>query len=147
MGEQRKGPKAHGIEGTGESHRDHYIKNTDRNQENRYFEGTEENYGDYDTDDAGGNYKDPIEGFSEEGYKGKNLPLRDSRKGIQVTVNGGSITLSGKKSYIFVDVFDAIGFNLNESKGRSVVMRLNGEEPMYTAPLHAGDTIEIYWEG
>ena len=66
---------------------------------------------------------------------------------LEIVVNGSPVTLTGKKSYIFVDAFDAIGFNLNESKGRSVAMRLNGEEPTYTAPLHAGDTLEIYWEG
>ncbi|MCI9647486.1 MAG: hypothetical protein HFH40_11940 [Lachnospiraceae bacterium] len=66
---------------------------------------------------------------------------------LEIVVNGSPVTLKGKKSYIFVDAFDAIGFNLNESKGRSVAMRLNGEEPTYTAPLHAGDTLEIYWEG
>ena len=66
---------------------------------------------------------------------------------MEIVVNGSPVTLKGKKSYIFVDAFDAIGFNLNESKGRSVAMRLNGEEPTYTAPLHAGDKLEIYWEG
>ena len=64
-----------------------------------------------------------------------------------VVANGEPVTLTGKSSYIFVDVFDAIGFDLNAFKGRSVFMRLNGQEPTYTAPLRQGDAIEIRWEG
>ena len=79
----------------------------------------------------------------ETGWKGR----KPEGSVLEIVVNGSPVTLKGKKSYIFVDAFDAIGFNLNESKGRSVAMRLNGEEPTYTAPLHAGDTLEIYWEG
>ena len=61
-------------------------------------------------------------------------------------VNGAPVTMSGKSSYIFVEVFDKINFNLNEAKGRAIVTKLNGEIPAYTAELNDGDVIEIYWE-
>lgn len=65
---------------------------------------------------------------------------------INVMVNGMPITMTGKSSYVFVDVFDKINFNLNESRGRAIVTKLNGEIPAYTAILSDGDVIEIYWE-
>ena len=67
-------------------------------------------------------------------------------KTISVMVNGAPVTMSGKSSYIFVEVFDKINFNLNEGKGRAIVTKLNGEMPAYTAELNDGDVIEIYWE-
>lgn len=65
---------------------------------------------------------------------------------VQVIVNKLPVILTGKASYIFVDVFDAIGFDLNTGNGRAIVTKLNGEVPSYTAPLQDGDVIEIYWE-
>lgn len=65
---------------------------------------------------------------------------------VQVTVNKEPITMSGKKDYIYVDVFDYIEFNLNDSRGRSIVTLLNGENAEYTAVLKNGDVIDIYWE-
>lgn len=65
---------------------------------------------------------------------------------LQVIVNNAAVTLRGKSSYVFVDVFDAISFDLNAGNGRAIVTKLNGEIPSYTAPLKYGDTVEIYWE-
>ena len=65
---------------------------------------------------------------------------------LQVIVNNAAVTLRGKSSYVFVDVFDAISFDLNAGKGRAIVTKLNGEIPSYTASLKYGDVIEIYWE-
>ena len=65
---------------------------------------------------------------------------------VQVIVNKRPVVLTGKKSYVFVDVFDAISFDLNAGNGRSIVTKLNGETTAYTAPLQDGDVIEIYWE-
>ena len=65
---------------------------------------------------------------------------------LNVTVNGAPVMMTGKTSYIFVDVFDQINFNLSEGKGRAIVTKLNGEIPAYTTLLSDGDNIEIYWE-
>ncbi len=146
------------IEDIKEGYEDHDADNADDVKED--YEDTAEGFSEEDYEEeklpqkglGGRQIQEPHRGASREGTVEKSrkptgsLPQRSSGKGIQVIVNGDPIILAGKKSYIFVDVFDAIGFNLNESKGRSVVMRLNGEEPMYTAPLHTGDAIEIYWE-
>ena len=54
--------------------------------------------------------------------------------------------LKGKSSYVFVDVFEYINFDLNAGNGRAVVTRLNGEFPSYMAELKEGDKVEVYWE-
>lgn len=66
---------------------------------------------------------------------------------ITVTANGRPVTLDKKASYVFVDVFDYIDFDLKKSAGRSVVTKLNGSSVTeYLKEIHDGDIIEIYWE-
>lgn len=65
---------------------------------------------------------------------------------IMVTVNGAPITLKGKSSYVFVEVFDYINFDLSHANGRSIVTQLNGRQAQYMEPLTPGDVIEIYWK-
>jgi len=63
---------------------------------------------------------------------------------IFVACNGAAIKMSGKSSYVFVDVFDYINFD--RSKARSnLVTRVNGRSAMYMEEIHDGDTIEVYW--
>ena len=64
---------------------------------------------------------------------------------IVVRVNGQPVTLSGKKDYIFVDVFDYIDFDLTTPRGRSVVTKLNGAKAGYVDMLSNGDQLDIYW--
>ncbi|MCR5254300.1 MAG: rod shape-determining protein [Acetatifactor sp.] len=68
-----------------------------------------------------------------------NIPL-------SVTVNGKLYRLSGKPSYVFVDVFDYINFDLKNSQGRSIVTQLNGRSAEYMEKLKDGDVINIYWK-
>ncbi len=65
---------------------------------------------------------------------------------IMVTVNDNSVILTGKKSYIFVDVFEFYDFDLSKPQGRAVVTKLNGQPAPYAATLNDGDEIQIYWE-
>lgn len=65
---------------------------------------------------------------------------------ILVEVNGDEIMLTGKREYIFVDLFDAITFDLNASNGRAIVTTINGEDAGYMQKLNHGDVVEIYWE-
>ncbi|MCM1325546.1 MAG: rod shape-determining protein [Bacteroidales bacterium] len=65
--------------------------------------------------------------------------------GISVMVNDRPVVLTGKKSYVFVDVFDHINFDLNKSDGREIVTNLNGRRAEYMEELHEGDVIQIYW--
>lgn len=65
---------------------------------------------------------------------------------IQVTVNNEQIRLSGKRSYIFVDVFEHIDFDLSKPQGSGIVTNLNGREAQYMESIKNGDVIEIYWK-
>lgn len=65
---------------------------------------------------------------------------------IVVIVNSQTYLLSGKSSYVFVDVFNVIDFDLKASGGRGIITTLNGRPAEFMEPLHEGDVIEIYWK-
>ncbi|MCR5120507.1 MAG: rod shape-determining protein [Lachnospiraceae bacterium] len=65
---------------------------------------------------------------------------------ITVIVNGKSVKLEGKSSYVFVDIFDHIDFDLQSVKGRSLVTEVNGKKAEYMQPLGNGDEIHVRWE-
>ena len=65
---------------------------------------------------------------------------------MPVIVNKLPVTLKGKSSYVFVDVFSFINFDLKASGGRAIVTLLNGRNAEYMEPLNNGDVIDIYWE-
>ncbi len=65
---------------------------------------------------------------------------------LAVIVNGKPIAMTGKPSYVFVDVFDYIDFDLSKLHGSSVVTLLNGRQAQYMETLSNGDKIEIYWK-
>ncbi len=64
---------------------------------------------------------------------------------MAVMVNRLPVVLRGKSSYVFVDVFSFIDFDLKKRAGSYVVTKLNGRDAEYMEPLTAGDVIEIYW--
>lgn len=65
---------------------------------------------------------------------------------VTVTVNKIPVVLKGKPSYVFVDVFDYIDFDLATPNGRSIVTSLNKRPAEYMEKIDNGDVIEIYWK-
>ncbi len=65
---------------------------------------------------------------------------------VNITINGEVKKLTGKKDYIFVDVFNLIDFDPNAGGGRHVVTKINGNVCGYADPLKEGDVVEVYWE-
>ena len=65
---------------------------------------------------------------------------------INVIVNGKNITLKGKESYIFVDVFDYIDFDRTKVAGQNLVTNLNSRKAEFMEPIDNGAVIDIYWE-
>lgn len=65
---------------------------------------------------------------------------------IVVVINGQPVRLTGKKSYIFVDIFDFYDFDLKASAGRAVITKLNGSNAQFSALLADGDEIELGWQ-
>ena len=64
--------------------------------------------------------------------------VTDTQNNIVVTVNGEAVEMMGKESYIFVDIFDRITFDLTAGKGRAIATLINGEEAEFSQPLHDG---------
>jgi sulfur carrier protein ThiS len=67
------------------------------------------------------------------------------KRKITVIINEEEVILSGKESYIFIDIFNHYNFDLSEPKGR-VILKLNGKPVGFTDTIRDGDIIEIYWE-
>ncbi len=81
------------------------------------------------------------------GESGERNLLPDKKESfIELMVNGKPIALSGKEEYIYVDVFEAIDFDLTRPRGKSIVTTLNGRPAQYMEPLHQGDVLEVYWK-
>lgn len=69
-----------------------------------------------------------------------------SENTITVIVNGEPVELSGKDTYIFVDIFTHISFDLQAGKGRAIATVINGRDAQFSEELHEGDEIELYWK-
>lgn len=70
----------------------------------------------------------------------------EAKSRITVVVNQAPVTLEGKHSYVFVDVFEAIDFDLTRPQGKNIVTKLNGRPAQYMELLQDGDVIDIHWE-
>lgn len=77
----------------------------------------------------------------------EDIQEEDSSKNtVTVIVNGEPVELSGKDTYIFVDIFTHISFDLQEGKGRAIATVINGRDARFSEELHEGDKIELYWK-
>ena len=86
------------------------------------------------------------DGNAAEAEKAQETSSSQSGTDIYVTVNEQQVGLSGKKAYVFVDVFEFIEFDLSRPQGSGIVTRLNGRDAQYMEAIHGGDVIEIYWK-
>ena len=103
---------------------------------------------------AGDYIVDDEEGLPED-YQAppmEDAPVKDARTKIKietvdlpVKINGKNMVLSGKKDYIFVDIYNLIDFDPNAGNGRPLVIRINGEKCGYADELHANDEVECFW--
>ena len=84
--------------------------------------------------------------------KKEEMPSDSARRGkepsrtIHLLVNGSPVTMKGKMSYVFVDIFDYIDFDLSSPQGACVITKRNGQISRYMEQVEDGDVIEIYWE-
>lgn len=65
---------------------------------------------------------------------------------MNVVVNGEPVTLTGKSSYVFVDIFDKYDFDLKTVKGTILVQKIDGQPAKHFSPLHNGAVVELYWK-
>lgn len=70
----------------------------------------------------------------------------EKQKDIVVLVNNQPKLLTGKSSYLLVDVLDVVTFNLADGKGREAVVQVNGVSTTFIQPIADGDRIDLYWK-
>ena len=88
----------------------------------------------------------PKNDIQEEILKEEIQDEDSSKNTITVIVNGEPVELSGKDTYIFVDIFTHISFDLQAGKGRAIATVINGRDAQFSEELHEGDQIELYWK-
>lgn len=88
---------------------------------------------------AANDFRDTLKVIQEENTAG-------GIRTVTVYVNKHPVVMTGKESYVFVDVFSFYDFDLNASAGRAIVTNINGRRAEYMEPLTNGDIIDIYWE-
>ncbi len=109
-------------------------------EEIEYASDYDEEYETRDSKDMGGTRVVSSESIENEASQ------EPDKIAITVTVNNAPVYMVGKSSYIYVDVFDLINFDLSQPQGRSVVTLLNGKPATYTELLKQGDVLDIYWK-
>lgn len=89
---------------------------------------------------------DHIETHSISSEKNSLSAVEDpsSKNEIRINVNNEEVLLKDKKDYVFVDIFDAIDFNLNHPKGQ-ITCLLNGNKASYLENIKDGDIIKVFW--
>ncbi|MBO5426630.1 MAG: rod shape-determining protein [Lachnospiraceae bacterium] len=80
-----------------------------------------------------------------EQIKEETIPP-SSPMAIGVVVNKQPVTLTGKSSYMFVDIFDFYPFDLSTIRGKRLVTNVNQQHAEYIQPIFDGDIIDLYWE-
>ncbi len=82
----------------------------------------------------------------EEQSRQDSIAVSQPERSIHVLVNSKPIRLQGKASYVFVDIFDYIDFDLTTVQGQTLITNVNGKKAEYMEPLYDGAVIEVYWE-
>ncbi len=65
---------------------------------------------------------------------------------LTVMVNNEPVELTGKDSYVFVDIFDKIDFDLKQAPTGCIVSTVrNGFRAEYSEKINSGDILEVKW--
>ncbi len=72
--------------------------------------------------------------------------MKEESNDITVYVNGEAVLMTGKKEYIFVDIFDRITFDLAAGGGRAIATVINGKDAAFSEKLQDGDRVDLYWK-
>lgn len=113
---------------------DHGTESTE--QENAPAKTTEES-----ANTAGDATTDTVDSAAQE-----SETVAEENQTLEIFVNHTPVTLTGKKDYIFVDLFGFYDFDLSASNGRAIITKINGRDAQFAAPLHEGDQIELAWK-
>jgi cell division ATPase FtsA len=101
--------------------------------------------GDYLAEDGEGMPEDYDIDVAPEQITDVHTKMKNEATELPITINGKKRVLSGKKDYIFVDIYNVINFDPNESNGRPLITKINGRKCGYSDELHENDEVEVYW--
>ena len=101
--------------------------------------------GDDTPDDGEGMPEDYDIDVAPEALTDVHTKMKPESTELPITINGKKRVLSGKKDYIFVDIYNVINFDPSESNGRPLITKINGRKCGYSDELHENDEIEVYW--
>ncbi len=87
-----------------------------------------------------------ITGKSEANATEKSKVSSILKQDIHIKVNGNPLTMKGKTTYVFVDIFDYIDFDLTKPRGKGIVTTVNGQQAQYMQMLSEQDDVIIYWK-
>ncbi len=87
----------------------------------------------------------------EDIYEAKHNDISITEKkepvnSVTVTVNGTNVVLTGKPSYIFVDVLDVYPFDMSKMGGDDLILTLDGRKAEFSTPVSEGAELAIYWK-
>lgn len=82
----------------------------------------------------------------EYGMSANGSSTEFARKNICIIINDKPVILTGKKEYVFADIFDYYDFDLKTPKGRDLITNINNRRANYMEVLHDGDVIKLGWE-
>lgn len=100
---------------------------------------------DAETDSEPSVVTDKTDTASEASVSQKEADEQPVLNTIVVTANQKTYTLSGKERYVFVEIFDVMGFDTSKVQGTELVLLLNDKKAEHFDELHNGDNIKIYW--
>ena len=123
------------------------VNNSTATLETIVYENFEVSYEDETFEDLAKDDEISSEAVTEEGEniaEGEESVKADAS--ITVIINNRQVELSGKDSYIFVDIFNFYPFDLTKADGRNLITKVNGTPAEYNGPIFAGDVIELRWE-
>ena len=64
---------------------------------------------------------------------------------IRVLINNEKVTLKGKETFVFVDIFNFYDFDRTKARG-NLILEINDKEAKFYDVLKDGDCISIYWK-
>lgn len=89
---------------------------------------------------------EPISNYDASLDNENAFSTQTNNTSISVTVNGTLVTLSGKSSYVFVDIIDVYPFDTKTVGGSMLITKINNETASFADTIVSGDIIDLYWE-
>lgn len=82
---------------------------------------------------------------TDYGMSANGFSKERDRVNVCIIINDKPVILTGKKEYVFADIFDFYDFDLTRPHGKDLITNINNRKANYMETLHDGDVIELGW--